>query len=68
VDAINSGKFTDQLTIREGIEEKTVFGEHTIVERQIPDNYKAVLDHRNASKTSVRRPKDYPVLKERFTQ
>jgi hypothetical protein len=36
--------------------------------KKIPDNYCSVIDAATATKTSVRRPKDYPFLKERFVQ
>lgn len=66
VEAILNGDDSGALTVREGIQEdnssKTKEGE-----RKIPDNFKAVLDARNASKTSVRTPRDYPVLRERFS-
>jgi hypothetical protein len=32
----------------------------------IPKNYHAVIDHTTACKTTVRKPRDYPVLQERF--
>ena len=47
--------------IREGI--------NTLLDQQetrIPDNYRAAFDVSMASKTSVRRPRDYPVLRDRF--
>lgn len=62
MEAIRSGDDTNQLMIREGIS--------TPVEEQetrIPQNYHAVLDVNTASKTSVRRPRDYPVLRDRFS-
>ena len=49
--------------IREGI--STPAGEQ---ETRIPDNYRAVLDHTAAPHTSVRRLKDYPVLRDRFVK
>ena len=61
VDAIHSGIDTGQLMIREGI--STPAGEQ---ETRIPDNFRAVLDHTTASHTSVRRNRDYPVLRDRF--
>jgi hypothetical protein len=36
--------------------------------KRIPDNYRVVMDANTATKTSVRRPKDYPVLQARFAQ
>lgn len=63
VEAIHSGDFQDQLMIREGI--------NTPVEQQetrIPENYRAAIDVTTTSKTSVRRPRDYPVLRDRFEQ
>ena len=61
VQAIKSGSFKDQLMIREGIVVKP--GEEI---KRIPDNYRVVLDASNATKTSVRQPRDYPVLGARF--
>ena len=49
--------------IREGID--TAEKEQS---RKIPDNYRAVIGQGNASKTSVRNPRDYPVLAERFAK
>ena len=63
VEAIHSGLNTDQLMIREGI--NTPIEEQ---EKRIPDNYRAVLDVTTATKTSVRRPRDYPVLRDRFVK
>jgi len=34
--------------------------------KRIPENYRVVIDHTKATKTSVRKPRDYPVLQERF--
>ena len=34
--------------------------------KRIPDNFRHVMDASAATKTSVRRPKDYPVLQARF--
>ena len=50
------GQDKGQLMIREGI-----FNNGDEVKR-IPDNFRSVIDASSASKTSVRRPKDYPVL------
>ena len=61
VEAIHAGDDTNMLMIREGI--STPVDEQ---EKRIPDNYRAVLDHNNATHTSVRRPRDYPVLRDRF--
>ena len=36
--------------------------------KRIPENYHAVIDPSTATKTSVRKPRDYPVLAERFTK
>lgn len=47
--------------IREGV--KVAKGDEV---KKIPDNYRSVIDANIATKTSVRRPKDYPVLGERF--
>ena len=63
VKAIQSGNAADELMIREGI--STPLHEQ---EKQIPDNYRAAFDVSTASKTSVRRPRDYPMLKDRFEQ
>lgn len=63
VKAIQSGNSADELMIREGI--STPLHEQ---EKQIPDNYRAAFDVSTASKTSVRRPRDYPMLKDRFEQ
>ena len=61
VEAIEKGTDTNQLMIREGI--STPLDQQ---ETRIPDNYRAVLDVSTATKTSVRRPRDYPVLRDRF--
>jgi len=37
-------------------------------EKRIPDNYRAAFDVTTATKTSVRRPRDYPVLRDRFVK
>ena len=53
------------LTVREGIQEENnskIDGKA----RKIPANFSACLDVRTATKTSVRTPRDYPVLRERF--
>ena len=47
--------------IREGCDVESASKNKTI-----PENYKAVLDPAMAEHTSVRRPRDYPVLGERF--
>lgn len=63
VEAIHAGHNAEQLMIREGI--------NTPIDQQetrIPDNYRAAFDVSMASKTSVRRPRDYPVLRDRFAQ
>jgi hypothetical protein len=65
VEAILSGDDTGALTVREGIQEENnskLDGN----QRKIPRNFSACLDVRAATKTSVRTPKDYPVLRERF--
>lgn len=66
VAAIMQGDDSNALTVREGIQEEN----NSKLEggaRQIPENFKCCLpDLRNVTKTSVRTPKDYPVLKERF--
>ena len=63
VEAIHAGQDAGALMIREGI--------NTPVDQQetrIPDNYRAAFDVSQATKTSVRRPRDYPVLRDRFAQ
>jgi putative ABC transport system ATP-binding protein len=60
---IHEGTSGNELMIREGI--STPVGEQVT---RIPDNYRAVLDHTAAPHTSVRRPKDYPVLRDRFVK
>lgn len=68
VKAIHSGNTKDVLTIREGIKEQddetsTIgAGKNTVV---IPENFSA-LKNITTTKTSVRKPADYPVLRERF--
>ena len=61
VEAIHAGTGGNQLMIREGI--STPLDQQ---ETRIPDNYRHVLDVSTATKTSVRRPCDYPVLRDRF--
>ena len=61
VEAIHAGTGGDQLMIREGI--STPLDQQ---ETRIPDNYRAAFDVSMATKTSVRRPCDYPVLRDRF--
>ena len=61
VEAIKAGTDVGQLMIREGI--STPAHEQ---ETRIPQNYHAVLDANNCQHTSVRRPRDYPVLRDRF--
>lgn len=61
VQAIHSGDASNNLMIREGI--NTPVAEQ---EKRIPDNYRAAFDVTTATKTSVRRPRDYPVLRDRF--
>ena len=61
VEAIHAGGNSEQLMIREGI--NTPLDQQ---ETRIPDNYRAAFDVSQASKTSVRRPRDYPVLRDRF--
>lgn len=63
VAAIHSGDVTNELMIREGI--NTPIEEQ---EKRIPDNYRAAFDVTTATKTSVRRPRDYPVLRDRFVK
>ena len=61
VEAIHAGHNAEQLMIREGI--NTPLDQQ---EKRIPDNYRAAFDVSQATKTSVRRPRDYPVLRDRF--
>jgi putative ABC transport system ATP-binding protein len=67
VRAIHSGTSKDVLTIREGIkeadDESSELKQSTKV--HIPDNFSA-LRNITTTKTSVRKPQDYPVLRERF--
>lgn len=70
VRAIHSGNMKDVLTIREGIKE--IDEESAQLNQlskggkvQIPDNFTS-LKNITTTKTSVRRPQDYPVLRERF--
>ncbi len=63
VERIHAGTSGDELMIREGI--STPIEEQ---ETRIPDNYKAAFDTSAATKTSVRRPRDYPVLRDRFVK
>lgn len=69
VRAIHSGSAKDVLTIREGIKE--VDDETSELKQtakvKIPDNFTA-LRNISTSKTSVRKPQDYPVLRERFVK
>lgn len=67
VRAIHSGNMKDVLTIREGIKEQDdetskINGKNAVV---IPNNFSA-LKNITTTKTSVRKPQDYPVLRERF--
>lgn len=61
VELIHSGDESNQLMIREGI--NTPLDQQETV---IPSNYRAAFDTSQATKTSVRRPRDYPVLRDRF--
>ena len=63
VEAIHSGRGQEALMIREGINIKD-----KDQSKVIPENYRAVIDHTKACKTSVRKPRDYPVLQERFSK
>lgn len=65
VDAILSGDDKGALTVREGIQEENN-SKLASGARKIPQNFECCLDVRTATKTSVRTPRDYPVLKERF--
>lgn len=61
VKAIHAGIDKGQLMIREGV--NVTKGDEI---KKIPDNYRSVIDASSATKTSVRKPRDYPVLQERF--
>ena len=61
VKAIHAGIDKGQLMIREGV--NVAKGDEI---KKIPDNYRSVIDASSATKTSVRKPRDYPVLQERF--
>uniref|UniRef100_A0A7S3CU06 Uncharacterized protein n=1 Tax=Strombidium rassoulzadegani TaxID=1082188 RepID=A0A7S3CU06_9SPIT len=63
---IEGSKDAQKISIREGIYDASV--KRDIENKpKIPTNFSALKDI-NTSKTSVRRPKDYPVLGERFTK
>ncbi len=63
---IHKGEMKDTLAIREGIagqdDEKVAIGNKAVT---IPENF-TDLNGIITSKTSVRKPSDYPVLRERF--
>jgi len=61
VKAIHSGLDKKNLMIREGV--MVSKADET---RKIPTNFKPLIDSANSSKTSVRKPRDYPVLQTRF--
>ena len=66
---IHSGGLQDELTIREGIADQDdvktkIGGQKDVI---IPQNIIA-LKGMNTVKTSVRKPHDYPMLKERFNK
>eukprot|EP00806_Schmidingerella_arcuata_P004779 Macronucleus_5336.p1 GENE.Macronucleus_5336~~Macronucleus_5336.p1 ORF type:complete len:173 (+),score=29.50 Macronucleus_5336:1-519(+) len=61
VEAIHSGDDTNQLMIREGV--NTPAAEQ---ERTIPQNFRAAFETNQTSNTVLRRPRDYPVLRDRF--
>ena len=66
MEAIFAGDDSNALTVREGIQQENNSKTDQNA-RAIPDNFKCCLpDLRNVTKTSVRTPRDYPVLKERF--
>jgi putative ABC transport system ATP-binding protein len=69
VRAIHSGNMKDVLTIREGIKEQDDETSNIKASGKvlIPDNFTA-LKNMTTTKTSVRRPQDYPVLRERFKE
>ena len=68
VDLIHRGEIKDTLTIREGIsgqdDEKVKIGNKG-QKIHIPSNF-TDLAGIETSKTSIRKPSDYPVLRERF--
>lgn len=68
VAAHHSGKSDNTVSIREGIYAESIKKD---LERdgppQIPQNF-STLKNIETSKTSVRRPKDYPVLADRFNK
>jgi putative ABC transport system ATP-binding protein len=72
IDIINaniaSGGNRQNLNIREGITEQNSGKEEEHEKRAIPANFAAILDGNATSKTTIRRPQDYPVLKSRFEQ
>ena len=67
VDLIHKGQAKDTLAIREGIagqdDEKVKIGSGKKV--VIPSNF-TDLSGIETTKTSIRKPSDYPVLRERF--
>lgn len=68
VAAIMAGDDSNSLTVREGIqaENNSKLEGH---QRKIPNNFRTCFTNPDgASKTSVRTPRDYPVLKERFNK
>ena len=70
VEVIHSGEMKDTLTIREGIsgqdDEKAKIGSNKGGQKiHIPSNF-TDLAGIETSKTSIRKPSDYPVLRERF--
>ena len=65
VEAILSGRDTGALTVREGIQAENN-SKLESQQKKIPQNFRCCLDVNNASKTSVRTPKDYPILRARF--
>ena len=69
VNLIHKGQGKDILTIREGIAEQDDEGAklNTKEGAKIPDNVK-FLKEIQTTKTTVRKAKDYPVLRERFVK
>lgn len=66
VSAIMSGDNAGTLTVREGTQQIEDLSSGDQQARPIPANFHAVVDPATATKTSVRRPQDYPILASRF--
>lgn len=65
VEAIQSGADAGSLTVREGIQQENN-SKTSGNTRKIPKNFASCFDVNSATKTSVRTPRDYPVLAQRF--